>query len=575
MPIDVDHKRAGLMVPVFALRGREDDGIGDTQAVRETIDFCHRNGFGVLQLLPLNETGADNSPYNAISAFALDPTTISLRPGDVPGLTPDIRDRHLPEDIRASLSEGPVQYREIKPRTFACLAEAYANFEANELQRQTALAKEFFAFEREEADWLDAYCLFRHLLNEYEGSDVWPDWKEEHRSYEAAKAWLESLPDAEREDAVRSMEFFAYVQWVAYRQWRAAKAFADERRVELMGDIPFGVSRYSADVWSHQDLFDLDWCGGAPPEPLFDTDEFIKEWGQNWGIPLYDWAAHRAEDFTWWRRRTDALRACFHYFRIDHVLGFFRIYSFPWLPTHNGEFVGLSDEEAKEKTGGRLPQFMPGPDDPAESGARNEAQGRELLAVIQDAAEPTSLVAEDLGMVPLYVRPALREMGIPGFSIPIFERDWDGTGEFIPVEDYHAINLCTYATHDHFPLRTYYEDLVRRSREENGDEARSDLGKLMRFLGWDDAHPPAEFTRDLHDALNRAALRTPCWLTVFMITDVIGSTQRFNQPGTSSDDNWTQRLDHSMEELENDPATRERVNRINQLILETGRRPGD
>jgi len=572
MPIDVETKRAGLMVPVFALRSSDDCGIGDTQAMREAIDFCHRQGFSVLQVLPLNETSDDNSPYNAISAFALEPTTIALQPGDVPGLTPDIRERHFPQNVRERLCAGPVQYEEVKPRTFACLAEAYANFEATDLERNGTLAQEFARFQEEEVDWLDAYCLFRHLLNEHHGFVVWPDWPEEHRSYAAAQAWLEGLPEEAKQDALRGIEFFAYVQWVAYRQWRATKTYADEKGVQLMGDIPFGVSRYSADVWSHTRLFDLDWSGGAPPEPLFASDDFIKQWGQNWGIPLYDWEEHRKEDFAWWNRRTRSLQACFHYFRIDHVLGFFRIYAFPWLPQHNSEYVDLTDEQAKEKTGGRLPQFMPGPDEPPESGAINEAQGRELLEVIRKAAEPTNLVAEDLGMVPLYVRPALREMGIPGFSIPIFERDWDGTGEFTPVEDYHPINLCTYATHDHEPMRSYYQDLVARSKEEDGEEARQDLGKLMRFLGWDDENPPQEFTNELHDALNSAALRTPCWLAIFMITDVLGSEQRFNLPGTSSAANWSERLAKPLRELEADPLAGERISALSSLILETNRR---
>ena len=109
--------------------------------------------------------------------------------------------------------------------------------------------------------------------------------------------------------------------------------------MKLVGDIPFGVSRYSADVWAEHELFDLTWSGGAPPEPFFSGDEFLRKWGQNWGIPLYDWPTHRAQNYAWWRQRVAATGLIFHGFRIDHVLGFFRIYSFPWMPQQNNEYA--------------------------------------------------------------------------------------------------------------------------------------------------------------------------------------------------------------------------------------------
>ena len=107
------------------------------------------------------------------------------------------------------------------------------------------------------------------------------------------------------------------------------KAHAEQRGVALMGDIPFGVSYYSADVFSRPNEFMLDWFGGAPPEPLFKDDAFTQKWGQNWGIPLYRWSAMRANNFQWWRERVRGTRRIFHLFRIDHVQGFYRVYAFP------------------------------------------------------------------------------------------------------------------------------------------------------------------------------------------------------------------------------------------------------
>src|SRR4029077_19005073 len=123
---------------------------------------------------------------------------------------------------------------------------------------------------------------------------------------------------------------FCYVQWIAYQQWREIKSYAESRDTALMGDIPFGVSYHSADVFTRRDEFMLEWSGGAPPEPYFKDDAFTQKWGQNWGIPVYRWEKMRANNFAWWRGRVRAVRSIFHLFRIDHVLGFCCIYAFSW-----------------------------------------------------------------------------------------------------------------------------------------------------------------------------------------------------------------------------------------------------
>ena len=143
-------------------------------------------------------------------------------------------------------------------------------------------------------------------------------------------------------------DFFCYVQWIAHQQWRDIKAHAEQRGVALMGDIPFGVSYYSADVFARPEEFVLDWFGGAPPEPLFKDDVFTQKWGQNWGIPLYRWSAMRANNFHWWRERVRAIRRIFHLFRVDHVQGFYRIYAFPWRPQRNNEFLPLDQHQMLE-----------------------------------------------------------------------------------------------------------------------------------------------------------------------------------------------------------------------------------
>jgi 4-alpha-glucanotransferase len=340
-----------------------------------------------------------------------------------------------------------------------------------------------------------------------------------------------------------------------------------------MGDLPFGVSRYSADVWSEQGLFDLEWSVGAPPEKYFQGDRFVREWGQNWGMPLYNWQAHRQENFAWWRQRVKHLRELFHYFRIDHVLGFFRVYAFPWIPERNHEFADLTQEEAKVKTGGKLPRFIPRSDyEPPENGELNAKEGKEIMLVLMQAAASTGIVAEDLGVVPEYVRPLLTDLGIPGFTIPIFERD-EESREFKPKETLPPLNLATYGTHDHQPLRTFYEGLVKWWHGEDGHEGWLEIQRLMKFLGADQSNPPQEFSQELHRLLLKVLLETPCWLAVLMITDLLGTDQRFNEPGLSGDYNWSQRLDRELWQYAIDPKFAGKISYFRDLIKQTNRLP--
>ena len=179
------------------------------------------------------------------------------------------------------------------------------------------------------------------------------------------------------------------------------KRYADERDVALMGDIPFGVSYYSADVFSQPDQFALDWSGGAPPEPYFKDDEFTQKWGQNWGIPLYRWDAMRATDFEWWRQRVRGVGRIFHVFRIDHVLGFLsdlRLSVATAAQSGVSAALARGNAAAKRAVGSRI--IAPRDDSNAENSEANRREGEEYLRVVLDAAASTRLVGEDLGTVP-------------------------------------------------------------------------------------------------------------------------------------------------------------------------------
>ena len=373
------------------------------------------------------------------------------------------------------------------------------------------------------------------------------------------------------------MRFAMYRQFVAWEQWRAVKAHADARGVALMGDVPFGVSYYSADTWSRPEIFDLKWSGGTPPERVLEVDAFTKKWGQNWGIPLYRWDALRERDFDWWRQRVRKVRDIFHLFRIDHLLGIFRIYSFPWRPSDNAKFLPLSGEEARAETGGELPHFTPLADDTAEHRAANAGQGEEILKVLLEECGEFRLVGEDLGEVPPYVRPCLARLGIAGFKIPQWEKRADGTP--IDGSEYERVSLVTYATHDHEPLRAAWDRWMTAIAAAEGgepqaaaarDQAWEEVRILARFAGFE-VNEMTPWSDEIHARLLAAILRSNSWLCIFMITDLFATTQRFNVPGALSDANWTQRLDSPPSTWANDPTRAAQMTRIRQLLAETGR----
>lgn len=567
MNLSPESRIAGVLTPLFALRTEEDLGIGDLAALREFIDWSASVGFKLVQLLPINETGGDNSPYNAISAMAIEAGTLHLAPGSPADLTREDFDKVIGRFSLKKLRSGSVKYKEVRRLKRGLLEKAFAHFQMRRGD-EPFRAQEFTGFCEKESAWLRDYVFFRALMEENAGSEAWDNWPEEQRSVGAARAWLEAQPASVQERFAQREEFFRYVQWVAYSQWMAAKAYADEHGVALMGDIPFGVSYYSADVFSRPDQFALDWSGGAPPEPYFKDDEFTQKWGQNWGIPLYRWDVMRGDHFEWWRQRVRGVRRIFHVFRIDHVLGFYRIYAFPWRPQRNQEFLPLSREEMLQRTGGKSPHYTPREDCSEENCDANRREGEEYLRMALDAAGTTRLVGEDLGTVPPYVRPSLQSLGIAGFKIPQWETFPDGT--IAPGEQYERLSVATYATHDHKPLRAMWEEAVE-VQTETTEQARADLRKIAEFARITSLPQTADFDRDFYAPALEALFRSEAWIAMMMITDLFARKERFNVPGTAASSNWSRRLHMTVTRLRSSRGVKRRMKLVRSLLEKAGR----
>ncbi len=586
MHLSPENRIAGVLVPLFALRRDDDLGIGDVGALREFIDWIAEIGFTLVQLLPINETGADNSPYNAISAMAIEPTTVQLAPGSPEDLTRNDFARSLSEINLASLRRGRIKYRQVKEFKQRVLEKAFANFSARADDKRQS---EFRRFCEEESSWLRDYALFRVLVEGHNGNAAWDHWPSQHQTIESARSWVRELPQDKQVAVIQRLDFFCYVQWIAHQQWRDVKAHAEERGVALMGDIPFGVSYYSADVFSRPNEFMLDWFGGAPPEPHFKDDAFTQKWGQNWGIPVYRWSAKRANNFQWWRERVRATRRIFHLFRIDHVQGFYRVYAFPWRPQRNKEFLPLNQQQMLERTGGRAPHFIPRDDDTPEHREANKREGEEYLRVVLEEAGAARVVGEDLGVVPEYVRPNLQSLGIAGFKIPQWEiRD----GIVIPSDKYDRLSVATYATHDHEPIRALWEEALELPNSETGKQARETLEKIALFAGlgapsqgtavssppnqsWADWKPPLldqfDYENDFYLAVMDALFRCNSWIAIVMITDLLARKYRFNVPGTRANLNWARRIQRSIAQLRSSRKEQRRMQLIHELLVKTGR----
>ena len=564
MNLSPEKKIAGILAPLFGLRGESDLGIGDIAVLREFIDWASDVGFRLVQLLPINETGSDNSPYNAISAMAIEPATLHLAPESPEDLAREDFEDAIAEIDLAKLRRGSVKYDRVKNLKRRLLEKAFANFSADASRDRKSDFKQFCA---KESAWLNDYTFFRALMEENGGRETWDEWPAEQQKIESARAWLNrQLPEKQHKFAGREL-YFRYVQWIASQQWSAIKSYAEQRGVALMGDIPFGVSYYSADVFARPDEFVLDWSGGAPPEAYFKDDEFTQKWGQNWGIPLYQWETMQANNFDWWRQRVRGVRRMFHLFRIDHVLGFYRIYAFPWRPARNKEFLPLDPNRMLERTGGRAPHFAPRDDSSWENCEANQREGEKYLRVVLEAAGAERVIGEDLGTVPDYVRPNLRSLGIAGFKIPQWEF-YDG--RVTPGGEYERISVATYATHDHKPVRALWEEAFDH-QTSTSDQARFELEKIAKFSHFHPKTDQIDFERDFYPAMMAALFESESWIAVVMITDLLARRYRFNVPGTAALTNWTRRMQRAVSQLRASRKERKRMQLIRELLEKSGR----
>lgn len=543
-------RMSGVLMPLFSMRREGDAGIGDLAALEEWIEWAAAHHVGFLQLLPVNAVGDDDSPspYSAISSVALEPLYLTLE--RVPGMALPLPpyDETLPP---TQLPGGPdyVDYARVRTYKRYHLKQAFARFEQEEAY--AALRVEFEQWVTVQGTWLNDYCIFRVLSIAF-GTNAW--WLWPVQDTDVARLIIDS-----NDDSRRQKRYQQWLQWLCARQWAEVRAKADACGVYLMGDVPIGISVASADVFFERYLFDMNWSGGAPAEGNFAEDPFTAKWGQNWGIPLYRWDVMEHDNFAWWTRRIAKLAEIFKMYRIDHVLGFYRIYAFPWMPDRNPEFLNLSADEAAARCDGRRPGFRPRPDWTAEDRRANLMQGDYLLRQLLKAAPGLLVVGEDLGCVPDYVRPDLSRLRIAGFKIPHWEIDEHQ--HICSGQSYNPCSFATYATHDFPPIcndwndwysnvkagRASLQDVTLKPAElHEMQRSAKDCARVLAWLG-DYAGLPLQeslvpWGQGIKDALFRALFNCRSAYAALMWTELFDVPVRLNTPGTQGGANWRPRM---------------------------------
>jgi 4-alpha-glucanotransferase len=308
-------KGAGVAIPVFSLRSHNGFGTGEFNDIKLLVDWAKKVGLKLIQLLPINDTTAthtflDSYPYAAISAFALHPLYLNLE--KVAGSKNAAVIKPL-KTKQAELNNLPdVDYEEVMRLKFTVIKELYA-LRKDEFLNDTKYF-EFFDLNRH---WLVPYAVFCYLRDKYKTAD-YNRWDSHCEFNEAAIQELAS-PTQKHYDSI-ALHYF--IQYQLHLQLKEATAYAHKNGIAVKGDLPIGIYRFGCDAWMEPELYNMDAQAGAPP------DDFAVK-GQNWGFPTYNWKRMQEGGFAWWRRRFEQMSEYFDAFRIDHILGFFRIWSIP------------------------------------------------------------------------------------------------------------------------------------------------------------------------------------------------------------------------------------------------------
>jgi len=471
-----DWKGAGTAIPVFSLRTEDDFGVGEFYDLKKMVDWAASTGQGILQLLPINDTTMfgtweDSYPYNPNSTFALHPQYMNL---PAAGVKEDEEYKALQAELNAL---EQIDYERVNNAKIALLRKAFGKT----FKKLSATAS-YREFVEKNASWLLPYAAFC-VLRDLNGTPDFQQWKGFAKYSKKKVADFSAANQAE-------IDFWCFVQYHLDRQLSEVCAYAHSKGVVFKGDLPIGISRTSVDAWLYPQLFHMNSQAGAPPD-AFSAD------GQNWGFPTYNWEKMAEDGYAWWKARLAKMSEYFDAFRIDHILGFFRIWEIPIesksgldgyfnpalpYPAYELESQGFDVKdtglfiEDPRKTGHYHPRIgafksqsyhcLDAYRRPAFERLyndffyhrNNEFWKDKAMQKLPALLDSTGMLAcgEDLGMIPATVPQVMSDLRI--LSLEIQRMPKDPEQEFANPAWYPYLSVCTTSTHDMNPIRAWWEE---------------------------------------------------------------------------------------------------------------------
>ncbi len=473
----LDHRAAGVLLHPTSLPGEYGIGTLNDHCYR-FLDFLEEGGFKYWQICPLGPTGFGDSPYQSFSSFAGNPYLISLNALEAKHLL----DREILEELTI-LPNGFVDFGGLYNAKWPVLDAVYETFVQGKKKIRPYGA--FTAFKKKHADWLEPYAYFQALKAHFNGQP-WYDWPAEVRSFSDAQT------HPLRKELARKIDAEMFYQYLFEGQWQAVRKYANERGVQVIGDIPIFVALDSADVWQNPEYFQLDPKTFLPTAVAGCPPDYFSEDGQLWGNPLYDWDALAKAGNAWWIKR---LKRCFELYdvvRIDHFRGFDSYWSIPYgSPT-------------------------------ARTGEWKKGPGLDFFKSIKKKIKDCKLIAEDLGDLTDDVRILRRDTGLPGMAILQFAFGGGGDNFYLP-HNLQSNSVLYPGTHDNNTSLGWYAEASEKER----DHVRRYLRVDGTEIGWD---------------LLRTSYKSVSNLVVIPMQDLmsLGSEARFNTPGEAQG-NWSWR----------------------------------
>lgn len=574
-------KGAGTVIPIFSLRSEGSFGVGDFGDLKKMIDWADKTQQRIIQVLPINDTNMthtwqDSYPYNSISIYALHPQYTDLR--QLPEIKDEKRKVYF-EQLRQELNALPqIDYERVNKAKMEYLRELFAQ-EWSTVSRRASY-KEFFEQNKE---WLVPYAAFCYYRDKY-GTAVFSEWPKE--------ATVKAIKSTNTD-----VRFWYFVQYNLDQQMRAAHDYARKHCVILKGDIPIGISRDGVEAWVEPKYFNLNGQAGAPPDP------FSAE-GQNWGFPTYNWDEMLKDGCKWWVRRFRKMAQYFDAYRIDHVLGFFRIWEIP-VPEKSGlmgqfspalgfsreeiEAYGihghmelfLVDHKRKDRWHPRIAVQYNEDYEKLSEGEKynfnrlyndyfyrrnNQFWYNEAMKKLPRLTQATRMLccAEDLGMVPDCVPWVMNELRILSLEIQSMPKDDKVRFGHLSRNPYRSV--CTISTHDMPTLRQWWDE---------DEERTQDYYNSMLYRGGAAPHPlPGWLAKDI---VSRH-LTSPSMLCLLSLQDWLSIDEQLRLPDANAErinipanprHYWRYRMHMTIEQLMQADEFNET---IKTLIIQSGRK---